>query len=56
LRNIGIEAENDVEFIRRMEALAREIGYSQTLMCWAIWLKEANVKTSNWENLNLFPL
>jgi hypothetical protein len=51
-RKFGIEAENDMEFIRQMEALARETGYSQTLICWAIWLKEANVKVTDWEKLD----
>lgn len=51
-QDFGIKAKDDIHFVKKMEALSKEIGYSQTLICWAIWLKEANVKASNWEKIN----
>lgn len=51
LKNFGIEAKNDIEFIKRMEAFSRETGYSQILLCWAIWLKESDIRTSTWEKV-----
>ncbi len=38
----GIHENDDIEFIKAMENLSRELGYSQLLLCWAIWLREAN--------------
>ena len=52
LREFGIEAKNDIEFIKEMEAFSRETGYSQIMLCWAIWLKESNIKTSTWEKVS----
>ncbi len=45
----GIHENDDIEFIRAMERLSRAIGYSQLLLCWAIWLREAvnNASESN---------
>ncbi len=42
---LKIEAEDDLDFIKKMEAFSREIGYSQTLICWAIWMKESDIET-----------
>lgn len=50
-RDFGIKTGDNIRFIKKMEALSEETGYSQTLICWAIWLKEAGVKTSNWERI-----
>jgi hypothetical protein len=47
----SIKAEDDTKFIKMMESFSKETGYSQTLLCWAIWLAEAGVKASNWETL-----
>ena len=52
LKNFGIKAKNDIEFIKQMEAFSRETGYSQILLCWAIWLKESDIKTSTWEKVS----
>jgi len=51
-RDFGIKAEDGIQFIRRMEDFSVETGYSQTLLCWAIWLKESDVKTSGWEKID----
>jgi len=51
-RDFSIKTEDDIEFIRRMETLSRETGYSQTLICWAIWLKESDINTSGWEKID----
>ena len=48
-RVFGISARNDQDFIMEMELLSRKIGCSQTLLCWAIWLKESDMKMSSWE-------
>jgi hypothetical protein len=42
---LNIEVEDDLGFIRKMEDFSKEVGYSQILMCWAIWLKESDVGT-----------
>lgn len=51
LKNFGIKAKNDIDFIKKMEAFSKETGYSQVLLCWAIWLKESDAETPNWEKL-----
>jgi len=51
-RDFGIKTENDIQFIKRMETFSKETKYSQTLLCWAIWLKESDVKTSGWEQID----
>ncbi len=51
-RVFAIEAVDDLEFIKKMKCLSKEIGYSQTLICWAIWLKESDMKTSSWEGID----
>ena len=48
-RDFGIEADNDIQFIKKMETFAKEVGYSQIMLCWAIWLKESDTETSGWE-------
>jgi len=48
-RDLGIEAENDLQFIKKMEAFAEKSGFSQILICWAIWLKESDIKSSGWK-------
>jgi len=35
----NMNAENHIEFIEKMEVFSRKIGFSQILICWAIWLK-----------------
>lgn len=50
-RDFNIKAENDMEFIKKLGEFSKETGYSQTLLCWAIWLKESNIKTSEWESV-----
>lgn len=51
-RVFAIDAVDDLEFIKKMEYLSKEIGYSQTFICWAIWLKESDIKTSSWEGID----
>lgn len=51
-RDFGIKAEDNIQFIKRMETLSKEIGYSQILLCWAIWLRESDIKTSSWEHID----
>jgi hypothetical protein len=51
-RNFGIKAEDDIQFIRKMETFSKETGHSQTLLCWAIWLKESDIKTPGWEKID----
>lgn len=51
LENFGLKAENDIDFIKKMEAFSKETGYSQVLLCWAIWLKESDAETLTWEEL-----
>jgi hypothetical protein len=50
-RDFNIGAEDDINFIKRMEDLSKRVGCSQILICWAIWLNEAGVRVSDWENL-----
>jgi hypothetical protein len=50
-REFGIHAHDDLPFIEQMERLSKEIGYSQILICWAIWLRESNIGTGEWEAL-----
>ena len=52
LRDFGILVKDDMEFIRRMEAFSKQTGCSQILLCWAIWLKESDMKTSGWERID----
>jgi len=47
----NVNADNDIAFIKRMEAFSRESGYSQILICWAIWLKESDIKSRGWERI-----
>lgn len=51
-RDFGIKARDSMGFIKRMEAFSKETGYSQTLICWAIWLRESNIKASGWERID----
>jgi hypothetical protein len=41
---LNIDAEDDLDFIKKMETFSKEIGYSQTLICWAIWMKESDME------------
>lgn len=52
LESFGIEAENDIDFIKKMEVFSKETGYSQVLLCWAIWLKKSDAETLTWESLD----
>jgi hypothetical protein len=47
----NVNADDDIAFIKRMEAFSRESGYSQILICWAIWLKESDIKSRGWERI-----
>ena len=44
-------ANDDLSFIDEMEKLSKEIGYSQILICWAIWLRESDMGKGEWEAL-----
>ncbi|MBC8521452.1 MAG: hypothetical protein H8D26_05620 [Methanomicrobia archaeon] len=50
-REWGINAPDDLSFIEEMERLSKEIGYSQILICWAIWLRESDMGKGGWEAL-----
>jgi len=50
-RDFGLKAEDNIKFIKMMEELSMKIGYSQTLICWAIWLKKSGIQDSYWEAL-----
>jgi hypothetical protein len=50
-REFGVHANSDLQFIEEMEKLSKEIGYSQILICWAIWLRESNMGKGEWEAL-----
>ena len=51
-RDFGIKAEDNIQFIKTMETFSKETGYSQILLCWAIWLRESDIKTSGWERID----
>jgi len=40
---LGVRATDDLQFIDEMERLSKAIGYSQILICWAIWLRESGI-------------
>jgi len=46
-----VKADDDIAFIKQMEAFSKESGYSQILICWAIWLKESDTKSREWERI-----
>jgi hypothetical protein len=48
-QDFGIEERDNLDFIKRMKLFSKETGYSEILLCWAIWLKEAGRKESSWE-------
>jgi len=52
-REFGVHANasDDLSFIADMERLSKEIGYSQILICWAIWLRESDMGKGEWEAL-----
>jgi len=52
-REFGVRANanDDLSFIDEMERLSKEIGYSQILICWAIWLRESDMGKGEWEAL-----
>ena len=45
----GINAGDDIAFIREVERFSKEIGYSQIFICWAIWLRESDKGKGEWE-------
>jgi len=47
-REFGVHANNDLLFIEEMGQLSRTTGYSQILICWAIWLRESNISKDEW--------
>jgi hypothetical protein len=51
-RDFDIKTENDIEFIKKMEVFSQKTGYSQILLCWAIWLQESDIKKSGWEHID----
>jgi hypothetical protein len=51
-RDFNITAVDDLEFIQKLETFSEEVGYSQTFICWAIWLKESDQKVTGWEQIN----
>ncbi len=50
-REFGVHANDDLTFIEQMERLSKEIGYSQIMLCWAIWLRESDMGKEGWEVL-----
>lgn len=42
-REFGVHANSDLTFIVEMERLSKVIGYSQIMICWAIWLRESGM-------------
>jgi len=50
-REFGVHANDDLLFVKEMERLSKEIGYSQILICWAIWLRESDMGKGEWEAL-----
>jgi len=54
-RELGVHANDDLRFIEEMGRLSKEIGYSQILICWAIWLRESDATKGKgeweWEGL-----
>jgi hypothetical protein len=49
--SINTDAVDDLSFINEMERLSNAIGYSQILICWAIWLRESDMGKGEWEAL-----
>ncbi len=47
----GINAGDDIAFIREVERFSKEIGYSQIFICWAIWLRESDKGKGEWETV-----
>jgi len=47
----NVNADDDIAFIKRMEVFSKESRYSQILICWAIWLKESDIKSRGWERI-----
>ena len=45
-RELGVHANNDLLFIDEMAQLSKAIGYSQIMICWAIWFRESNMKNT----------
>ncbi|MFX0163598.1 MAG: hypothetical protein ACFE68_09780 [Candidatus Hodarchaeota archaeon] len=50
-QDFGIKAKNDIQFIKEMEKISKETGYSQTFLCWAIWLKYSDAPKTKQLNL-----
>ena len=50
-REFGVHANDDFMFIEEIARLSKEIGYSQILICWAVWLKESGIGKVEWEVL-----
>ena len=38
-KEFGIKAKDSIDFIKKMEEYSSKTGFSQTLFCWAAWLK-----------------
>lgn len=47
----NVNADDDIAFIKKMEAFSEESRYSQIFICWAIWLKESDIKSRGWERI-----
>ncbi|MEA2032593.1 MAG: hypothetical protein U9N41_03300 [Euryarchaeota archaeon] len=52
-RELGVHANDNLRFIEEMGRLSKAIGYSQILICWAIWLRESDADKGKgeWEGL-----
>ncbi|MHC1569437.1 MAG: hypothetical protein ACXQTK_06155 [Candidatus Syntropharchaeales archaeon] len=51
-REFGVKVGDDLAFIEEMERLSARIGYSQILICWAIWLRESGMGKGEWEKFS----
>jgi hypothetical protein len=51
-REFGMKVGDDLAFIEAMERLSARIGYSQILICWAIWLRESDMGRGEWEKFS----
>lgn len=38
-KEFGIKAKDSIDFIKKMQEYSSKAGFSQTLFCWAAWLK-----------------
>ncbi len=43
-RELGVHANTNLLLIDEMAQLSKAIGYSQIMICWAIWFRESNTR------------